>query len=140
VIFVDTNVIVDVLQDDERWAAWSIDRLCEGRADGDLIVNAVVVAELSRDFPHVAALRTALARFSILFEHLDDIAAFLAGQRFAEALRNRPTGGQKRPLPDFFIGAHAMTLGIPLLTRDPRLYRRFFPELTLITPETDHDD
>jgi len=41
-------------------------------------------------------------------------------------------------LPDFLVAAHAIVLDQPLLTRDPALYRRYFPELSLITPETDN--
>ena len=37
-------------------------------------------------------------------------------------------------LSDFFIGAHAVIEGWSLLTRDPRLYRTYFPDLALITP------
>ena len=135
-IFVDTNVIVDVLQDDEQWADWSIDQLDAGRAGGGLISNAIVIAELSRDHENLVALRSTLRSFDLAIEPLDDRAAFLAGKRFVAARRDRPAGASSRPLPDFFIGAHALTLEIALLTRDPRPYQRYFPELTLITPET----
>ena len=37
-------------------------------------------------------------------------------------------------LSDFFIGAHAVSQGISLLTRDVRRYRSYFPTITLITP------
>jgi predicted nucleic acid-binding protein len=47
----------------------------------------------------------------------------------------RRAGGKKpRPLPDFFIGAHAYVSHLPLLTRDPRRVRTFFPSVHLITP------
>ena len=35
---------------------------------------------------------------------------------------------------DFFIGAHAAVLGVPLLTRDVRRFRRYFPGVLLVTP------
>lgn len=39
-----------------------------------------------------------------------------------------------RPLPDFFIGAHAYVAHLPLLTRDPRRVRTFFPSVRMVTP------
>ena len=38
-------------------------------------------------------------------------------------------------LPDFFIGAHAQVTGLPILTRDPRPYRTYFPEVEVIAPD-----
>ena len=59
-------------------------------------------------------------------------AAFLAGKVF---IRYRARGGARtRPLPDFFIGAHAAVAGLTLLTRDARRYREYFPKLKLIAP------
>jgi len=37
-------------------------------------------------------------------------------------------------MPDFFIGAHAVVAGLPLLTRDVRRYRNYFPDIKLIAP------
>ena len=60
-------------------------------------------------------------------------ALFLAGKAFQ---RYRARGGTRtNTLPDFFIGAHAAVLGIPLLTRDARRYAGYFPNLELIVPE-----
>jgi Predicted nucleic acid-binding protein, contains PIN domain len=58
----------------------------------------------------------------------------LAGRVFG---RYRSAGGKRESiLPDFLIGAHAAVLGVPLLTRDVRRYRSYFPSLELITPDT----
>ena len=43
-------------------------------------------------------------------------------------------GGKGNVLPDFFIGAHAKALSCPLLTRDTRKYRTYFPSVRLIAP------
>jgi predicted nucleic acid-binding protein len=38
------------------------------------------------------------------------------------------------PLPDFFIGAHASFLSLPLATADLGRLQTYFPELKLLTP------
>jgi len=37
-------------------------------------------------------------------------------------------------LPDFFIGGHAAVIGLRLLNRDALRYRRYFPNIELVTP------
>jgi predicted nucleic acid-binding protein len=136
VIFVDTNVLIDLLQDDPRWKPWSLKTLIEARSAADVVIDAIVIAELSRDYQTLAGLQRAIAPLELTVIGLDEATAFLAGHRFLQARDWREEGEAKRPLADFFIGAHALSLGIPLVTRDPKLYRRYFPDLTLITPET----
>jgi predicted nucleic acid-binding protein len=59
-------------------------------------------------------------------------------QTFAGFLENRrkqtAPAIPKIPLPDFFIGAHAAFLNIPLATADVGRYSSYFPEIRLITP------
>lgn len=60
-------------------------------------------------------------------------ALFLAGKAFQ---RYRARGGVRSGvLPDFFIGAHATVARVPLLTRDPRRYRAYFPAVELIAQD-----
>jgi len=40
-------------------------------------------------------------------------------------------------LPDLFIGAHAQVEKLPLLTRDTRRCRSYFPTVELITPSSE---
>lgn len=53
-VLVDTNVLIDVLTDDPRWAYWSIDQL-EAHAGTGLIINPVVYAELCFDSPSLGS-------------------------------------------------------------------------------------
>ena len=59
-------------------------------------------------------------------------ALFLASK--AHLSYRRQGGTKASPLPDFFIGAHAQVLGIPILTRDQGRYRTYFPHVALICP------
>lgn len=60
-------------------------------------------------------------------------ALFLAAKVFQ---RYRAGGGTRSGvLPDFFVGAHAAVARLPLLTRDIRRYRVYFPTVRLISPE-----
>ena len=54
-----------------------------------------------------------------------------------DVLSDDPAGGIRTGvLPDFFIGAHAKVMQWPILTRDVRRYRTYFPDVELITPNT----
>ena len=129
---VDSNVLLDVLTDDEEWGDWSADQLAEAAHTGTLIINPVIYAEVAAGFERIEDLDEALPasyyrRFPLPFE-----AAFLAGQCF---VKYRRRGGDRRsPMPDFYIGAHAAIAGFTLLTRDARRYKTYFPSLRIIAP------
>ena len=73
-----------------------------------------------------------IAMLGLVYLELPREALFLAARAFRQYRRR---GGTKTsPLPDFFIGAHALVLGIPILTRDISRYRTYFPEVRLISP------
>ena len=133
---VDTNVILDIFERDSVWFDWSLAKLAEAGGGEAAMVSSIVVAELSRDFDEVQPLEAKLDLLGLVVLPLDHFSAFTAGKRFQQFRRIRAATEGTRVLPDFLIGAHALTLEAPLLTRDPRLYRRYFPDLTLITPET----
>ncbi|HEX9023501.1 MAG TPA: type II toxin-antitoxin system VapC family toxin [Geobacteraceae bacterium] len=132
-ILVDSNVLLDILEEDPVWYGWSSERLAEWAERSLLAINPVIYAEISIGFKRIEELEEAIPaelfqRLSLPWE-----AAFLAGKCF---LKYRKAGGNRRsPLPDFFIGAHALVEGIPLLTRDGARYRTYFPKLHLISPD-----
>lgn len=129
---VDSNVILDVLTEDEEWFDWSAAALERSTESSRLVVNPIVYAEVSIRFELIEELDAALPVEYFSREPLPWAAAFLAGKAF---LRYRRRGGARaHPLPDFYIGAHAAVAGYTLLTRDPRRYRTYFPKLHLIAP------
>jgi predicted nucleic acid-binding protein len=131
-LLVDTNVLVDVLQDDPDWADWSIGQLRAQSKIHSLAINPIIYAELSLTFSTVEALDEAISDLGLTVMELPPPALFLAGKAF---VRYRRQGGKKaNVLADFFIGAHVAVLGCPLLTRDVRRYQGYFPSVVLITP------
>jgi predicted nucleic acid-binding protein len=129
---VDSCVLIDVLADDPHWADWSLARLEQCGSQGLLLINPIILAEVSPRFERAADLEAALQGLPLVREALPWDAAFLAGQAF-KAYRQWQ-GTKTSPMPDFYIGAHAMVGNLQLLTRDSTRYRSYFPRLTLVAP------
>jgi predicted nucleic acid-binding protein len=129
---IDTNVLFDLITNDPIWADWSL-RQIESQAVWDrLVINPIIYAEFSVSFDRLEEVDAFLDGTGIDVDEMPRPALFLAGKAFQTY---RARGGTKTGvLSDFFIGAHAVTEGISLLTRDSRRYRSYFPTITLITP------
>ena len=128
---VDTNVLVDVLQDDPQWADWSIGQLRAQASVHQLVINPVVYAEMSLSFSTLEALERVVKTLLLELREIPRPALFLAAKAYAQY---RKRGGRLSVLPDFFIGAHAAVEGWPLLTRDARRFRTYFPGLEVLAP------
>jgi predicted nucleic acid-binding protein len=130
---VDTNVIIDVLSRDPMWYEWSADTLQSMASLGPLAINPIIYAELSVGFDRIEDLYSALPEDDWQRLPLPWSAGFLAGRCFGEYRRR---GGRRpRPLPDFYIGAHAAVDDLALITRDVSRFRTYFPTVELIAPE-----
>jgi predicted nucleic acid-binding protein len=134
VLLVDTNVLIDVLEDDPQWADWSVRQLNAQAQVHELVINPVIYAELSLAFDSVPALDGAIDGMGLAVREVPRPALFLAGRAFLKYRRDG--GGKSNVLADFFIGAHAAVSGCGVLTRDARRYRSYFPTVTVIAPPT----
>lgn len=136
-LIVDTNILVDVLQDDAQWGEWSISQLRAQSKVHELVINPVIYSELSLMFEALEALDDAIDRMELRFQELPRASLFLAGKAF---VRYRRDGGKKQNvLADFFIGAHAAVQRCAILTRDVRRYRSYFPTVNLLAPHVEKD-
>jgi hypothetical protein len=132
VTLVDTNVILDVLIDDQSWRTWSLRQLKAAALAGPLLINDVIYAELSVRFESIGELESALSGFGLIMTAIPRPALFAAAKAFRQY---RTSGGTRTGVrPDFFIGAHAAVTDYPLLTRDGRRYQTYFPTVRLIVP------
>lgn len=131
-ILVDSNVILDIVTQDPAWYEWSATQLETLAEDHAFVINPIIYSEISIGFTRIEELDEALPVEFFRREPLPWEAGFLAGKCF---LKYRRSGGARRsPLPDFYIGAHAAILDIPLITRDGQRYQNYFPKLKLIQP------
>ncbi len=132
-VLVDANVLIDIFTEDEHWWRWSAEQLERVAESDELAINPIIYAELAAGFEREAQLRRALAPWPLVQLALPYEAGFKAGQAF---VRYRREGGLRRaPLPDFYIGGHAVVERLGLLTRDAARYKRYFPRLRLISPD-----
>lgn len=131
-ILVDTNVLLDVLQDDPRWATWSIAQLRAQAQLHVLAINPVIYAELSLSYSTLEALDAVVSTLGLDLREPSRPALFLAAK--AHLLYRRRGGTRLQVLPDFFIGAQAAVEGWSLLTRDGARFSTYFPTVQLLTP------
>jgi hypothetical protein len=133
VILVDTNVLLDVVQDDPQWGEWSQGQLETASLTDALAINAVIYSELSIAFTRIEELEKVIAEASLTVEPIPREALFLAGKVFLDYRRRQ--GSRQSVLPDFYIGAHAAVNQWPILTRDMARCRSYYPKVRLIAPE-----
>lgn len=129
---VDTNVLLDIATNDPEWATWSLRQLDSAMATGRLAINDVIYAELSVRFDAIEQLDAMLDDIRAELLPMSRPALFLAAKAFRRY--RQAGGGRTGVLPDFFIGAQATVAQLPLLSRDARRYRSYFPEVELIAP------
>ena len=130
---VDSNVLLDVLTREPDWWQWSLRQLDDAVLAGSLVINDVIYAEISARYPSVDVVDSVIREAGVDVVPIPRSALFLAGKAY---LRYRAAGGIRTGvLSDFFIGAHAEAEQLPLLTRDVRRYRSYFPNVELIAPE-----
>jgi predicted nucleic acid-binding protein len=111
--------------------------LAEARREGALLISPFVFSELFA-YPGMneELIRGFLDATGVAIdERLDPRVWSESGRRFARyaARRRRSTGeGPRRLLADFLVGAHALVQADRLLTLDPKVYERDFPEVRLM--------
>lgn len=129
---IDSNVILDVVSHDSVWFEWSSTKMKELSTKDIFIVNSIIYSEVSIGYHRIEEVESLFTPSYFVREPIPWEACFLAGKCF---LQYRKKGGTRTsPLPDFFIGSHALVRGCHLLTRDAARYKTYFPKLHLITP------
>jgi predicted nucleic acid-binding protein len=129
---VDTNVWIDCIDETSPWHGWAIDQLQRLSERAPLHVNLIIYTELLVPGPNVAALDALLDVYDTLRSPLPWACASLTAAAFA--LYRGRGGSKQKPIPDFYIGAHAAIANLSVLTRDPTPYKSYFPRLAVVAP------
>jgi predicted nucleic acid-binding protein len=132
-VLIDSNVILDLFLDDPIWADWSEKILSDFSHTSILCINPIIYTEISIGFHQIEALEEAIHRTGLKILDIPKESLFLAGKAFLQYRRNK--GIKIHPMPDFYIGAHAAVLNIPLITRDNARFLTYFPNIKLIHPD-----
>ena len=129
---VDTNVWIDCIDANSQWHEWAIAQLQRLSEKSPLHVNLIVYTELLVPGPNLDALDALLDVYDTLRTPLPWACASLTAAAF---WLYRSRGGSKlKPMPDFYIGAHAAVANLSVLTRNPSPYRSYFPRLVVVAP------
>lgn len=131
-VLVDTNVWVDCIDEASPWHEWAVESLQVSSERCPLHVNLIIYSELLIPGPDVHMLDTMLDIYETLRTPLPWASAPLAAAAYATYRRSG--GSKQKPLPDFYIGAHAAVSNLSVLTRDPRPYKSYFARLEVIAP------
>lgn len=137
---VDTNILISLLSGDEEEVAVVQAALENAAERGILAVSPVVYAELVAGNRGPGEVETFLdgKEIEVVWNTNQNIWRE-AGIRYGRHARNRRRqegdSGPRRILADFLVGAHALHPSRTLLTSDAGIFRTYFPELEIVTPE-----
>jgi predicted nucleic acid-binding protein len=129
---VDTDVWIDCIDEASPWNGWAVEQLQACSERSPLHVNLIICTELLVPGPDVDALDALLDVYGTVRSPLPWACASLTAAAFARY--RQPGGSRTKPIPDFYIGAHAAVSNFSVLTRDPAPYRNHFPRLVVVAP------
>lgn len=138
-ILLDTNVLIYASDPDSPFCAWARTTIADAVAGDGAAINAVVLAELCVGDADPQSVADRVRGWGVAVLDLPAAAAGACAEAYRQFReRRRAESGQpapSMPLPDFFIGAHALIMGWELATADQGRFKVCFPTVPLKMPE-----
>ncbi len=131
-LVVDSCVLLDIFNGDEQWCDWSVQMLGELSKTHRLVINPIIFTEIAFNFDSQELLEDTLRQLNITICNIPLDAAFKVSRIFREYRRRK--GTKSSPMPDFYIGAHAESLGASVITRDSNRFKSYYPDVGLYSP------
>jgi predicted nucleic acid-binding protein len=133
--FVDTAIVIYLLDEKSEFHKWSVDALNSAKKQGPVIIPDIAYSELSIGLPSKEATDRAISELALERFPCSDQSLFRAGRAF-QKYKQENAGPKNNVLPDFLIGAQAECEKSPLLTNNEEDFVGYFPKITLICPKT----
>lgn len=131
--YLDTNVIIDLLDDASERFERCLELFEEAKARGRVFLSDIVYSETSIGFDTQDALDEVIANLGLSRSPISDDGLFAAGRAFKK-YKEETDGPKNNVLPDFFIGAQAKADNMPLITSDAKRMVGYFEGLEVLKP------
>lgn len=130
--FLDTSVLICLINASEQYHTWSVQQFQIWKTSGPVIISDIVYCEFCAGMASQAHVDGVVSQLGLQRMRYSDAMLFRAGQAYKAY---RSGGGQKtNVLPDFLIGAMAEVVGAPLITANAKDFVKYFPGVRLIKP------
>jgi hypothetical protein len=138
-ILLDTNVLVYAFDPESPFCDWAKEIIAAAVAGEGAAINAVTLAELCVGDEDPLTVGDRIRTWGVAILDVPASAAEICAQAYCRYRKQRASQPGKSapamPLPDFFIGAHAVIMGWELATADRGRFKKYFPGLSLKMPK-----
>lgn len=131
--FVDTNILISLLDDTHEHHQWCVNEVANARLDGPVVITDIVYSEFSIGMGSKADTDQAVTELALERHRPSREALFSAGRAFKQ-YKEENEGPKLNVLPDFIIGAHAQTEDCSLITCNGRDFIGYFENLDVKSP------
>jgi predicted nucleic acid-binding protein len=138
-ILLDTNVLIYAFDPGSPFFHWAREAISDAVAGDGAAINAVSLAEVCVGDAEPRSVADRIRTWGIEILDVPVAAAEVCAKAYRQYRKRRISQSDKpvpaMPLPDFFIGAHAKTMGWELATADQGRFHAYFPSVRLRMPQ-----